>query len=94
MRKENNKAKERQRLSMHISRHSVHSKLIIISRPWFAQFLLFGVQLHLWCMMEEPCAFMCLLKLSAFSDTLHHSGGLSEKPGLGRTRAEQTSLSQ
>lgn len=39
-RKENNKGEESQRLSMHIPRHSVHSKLIIISRPWFAQSLL------------------------------------------------------
>lgn len=92
-RKENNKAEKSQRLSMHIPRHSVHSKLITISRPWITQLLLFGVQLHFWCMMEEPCAFMGLLKLLPFSDTLHHSGGLSEKPGVGRSRAEQTSLS-
>lgn len=92
-RKENNKAEKSQRLSMHIPRHSVHSKLIKISRPWFTQFLLFGVQLHFWCMVEEPCAFMRLLKPLPFSDTLHHSGGLPEKPGAGRSRAEQTSLS-
>lgn len=33
--------------------------------------LLFGVQLHFWCMMKGPCAFMRLFKLLPFSDPFY-----------------------
>lgn len=77
---------------MHIPGHSVHSKLIKISR--FTQFLLFGVQLHSWCLVEEPCAFMCLPKLLPFSDTQHHSGlclGSLELAGVGLSKSKHLS---